>query len=139
AGVNPFAASAGDDAMRRVILGEYPPLARHEVHPSEALVRIVERAMNLDPAARYPDLKALGRDLLMLASERTRMTWSLSFGEARGAPLPRRPRRSAMDALYQLLDRLRGTWPDDFDWSSAAAIAFGVITFAWGLAILLSR
>src|SRR5690606_40575984 len=125
AGVNPFAASAGDDAMRRVILGEYPPLARHEVHPSEALVRIVERAMNLDPAARYPDLKALGRDLLMLASERTRMTWSLSFGEARGAPLVRRHGGSAPDAVSSLLARLRARLPADFAWRSAGAHALG--------------
>ena len=138
-GVNPFAASAGDDAVRRVILGEYPPLARHEARPTEALVRIVERAMNLDPAARYPDLKALGRDLLMLASERTRMTWSLSFGEARGGQVVRRPSLSPLDPVYAWIDRVRARWPADFDWSSAAAIAFGVITFAWGIAILLSR
>jgi serine/threonine protein kinase len=139
AGVNPFAASAGADAVRRILDGEYPLLSRHEARPSEALVRIVERAMNLDPAGRYPDLKALGRDLLMLASERTRMTWSLSFGEARGAPVVRRPGASPIDLVYRLIDRARAHWPENFDWSSAAAIAFGVITFAWGIALLLSR
>jgi hypothetical protein len=36
-------------------------------------------------------------------------------------------------------DRLRSHWRGDLDWSNAAAIAFGVITFAWGIAILLSR
>lgn len=139
AGVNPFAASAGADAVRRILHGEYPLLSRHETHPSEALVRIVERAMNLDPSGRYPDLKALGRDLLMLASERTRMTWSLSFGEARGAPVVRRPSASPIELIYRLIERGRARWPDEVDWSSAAAIVFGVITFVWGLVILLSR
>ena len=138
-GVNPFAASAGPDALRRIMHGDFPPLSHHDARPSEALVRIVERAMSLDPEARYPDLKALGRDLLMLAGERTRMTWSLSFGEARGAPLLRRPGFSPLGAVVRFGDRLRASWPADFDWSSAAAIAFGVITFAWGIAILLSR
>jgi hypothetical protein len=67
------------------------------------------------------------------------MTWSLSFGEARGAPLVRRQGFSPVGAAYRLVDRVQARWPADFDWSSAAAIAFGLITFAWGLAILLSR
>jgi hypothetical protein len=66
------------------------------------------------------------------------MTWSLSFGEAR-VPVVRRPGPSALEAAYRLFDRARARWPEDFDWGSAGAIAFGVITFAWGLAILLSR
>jgi eukaryotic-like serine/threonine-protein kinase len=138
-GVNPFAASAGADALRRIIQGDYPPLSRHDARPSEALVRIVERAMNIDASGRYPDLKALGRELLMLAGERTRMTWSLSFGEARGAPLVRRPVFWPFGALVRIGAWIRSRWPADFDWSSALAIAFGVITFAWGLSILLRR
>lgn len=138
-GVNPFAASSGADALRRVMHGDYPPLSHHEARPSEALVRVVERAMSLDPQARYPDLKALGRELLMLAGERTRMTWSLSFGEARGVPQPRRAGLSPFDALLRIGERMRASWPADFDWGSAAAIAFGLITFAWGIAILLNR
>ena len=75
----------------------------------------------------------------MLAGERTRMTWSLSFGEARGAPPVRRQGLSPVDAVLRLVDAVRARWPQDFDWSSAAAIAFGVLTFAWGIALLLSR
>jgi eukaryotic-like serine/threonine-protein kinase len=138
-GVNPFAASAGADALRRIMQGDFPPLSRHDARPSDGLVRIVERAMSLDPSGRYPDLKALGRDLLMLAGERTRMTWSLSFGDARGAPPVRRQSLSPLDATLHFAERIAGRWPADFDWSSAAAIAFGLITFAWGLAILLNR
>jgi eukaryotic-like serine/threonine-protein kinase len=138
-GVNPFAASAGADALRRIMHGDYPPLSRHDARPSDALVRIVERAMSLDPASRYPDLKGLGRDLLMLSGERTRMTWTLSFGEARGAPLARRQGFSPFGWLARLVDRAFGGWRREFDWGSAMAITFGVITFAWGIAILLGR
>jgi eukaryotic-like serine/threonine-protein kinase len=138
-GVNPFATSSGADALRRVMHGDYPPLSHHEARPSEALVRIVERAMGLDAASRYPDLKALGRDLLMLSGERTRMTWSLSFGEARGAPPARRQPFSPLGVVWRAGDRLRASRLADFDWGSAAAIAFGIVTFAWGIAILLSR
>jgi eukaryotic-like serine/threonine-protein kinase len=138
-GVNPFAASAGADALRRIMQGDFPPLSRHDARPSEGLVRIVERAMSLDPSARFADLKALGRELSMLAGERTRMTWSLSFGEARGAPPVRRPALSPLGAMFRFVDRLRERRSADFDWSSAAAIAFGLITFAWGLALLMRR
>lgn len=138
-GLNPFAATAGADALRRIVHGDFPPLSTHDARPSEGLVRIVERAMSLDPESRYPDLKALGRDLLMLAGERTRMTWSLSFGEARGAPVVRRQAFSPLGSVFRNRPRLRNPWPKDFHWSSAVAIAFGVITFAWGIAILLSR
>jgi serine/threonine-protein kinase len=138
-GVNPFAASSGTDALRRIVQGDFPPLSHHDARPSEALVRIVERAMSLDPAARYADLKMLGRELLMLAGERTRMTWSLSFGEARGVPLARRPPFSPLSAVHRVVDQIRVRWPGEFDWSSAAAIAFGLITFAWGIAILMGR
>jgi hypothetical protein len=122
-----------------VIQGEYPPLSRHEARPSEPLVRIVERAMSLDPASRFVDLKALGRELLMLAGERTRMTWSLSFGEMRGAPMARRGVGSPLAFARRYVGGFRNGRSHDFDWSSAIAIVFGLITFGWGVAILLSR
>jgi serine/threonine protein kinase len=134
-GVNPFEASTEADTVRRIMNGEYATLSRHEARPSEPLVRIIERAMSLDPANRFSDVKALGRALLGLAGERTRMTWALSFGEPRGLPASRRPPPPSTG----FLERLRWRFPHDFDWSSAAAIAFGLITFAWGVAILLSR
>jgi eukaryotic-like serine/threonine-protein kinase len=135
-GVNPFEASTEADALRRIINGEYATLSRHEARPSEPLVRVIERAMSLDPANRFSDTKALGRALLALAGERTRMTWALSFGQPRGLPASRRP-TAAMSSGY--VERLRRRVANNFDWSSAAAIAFGLITFAWGIAILLSR
>jgi hypothetical protein len=61
------------------------------------MIAIIERAMQLEPARRFPDMRAMGRELLGLAGQRTRITWGLSFselsqsagaGEGIGAPLP---------------------------------------------------
>jgi serine/threonine protein kinase len=139
-GSNPFAGEVGKEAVRRIILGEYPPLARHEARPSEALVHLIERAMSLDPWSRYPDLKALGRDLLMLAGERTRMTWTLSFGQAHaggGAAARRRPLLQALElAVRRFVARLsRG----NADWGTLVALTFGLVTFAWAMMIWLTR
>lgn len=136
-GANPFIADSAAESVRRIMQGEYPPLSTHEARPSEELVRIVERAMSLDPEQRYPDLKALGRDLLLLAGERTRMTWRLSFGESCGLSFGRRKPLSLLIALQQGLLRARATWLHRFDWSTAAAVLFGLVTFAWALALLL--
>lgn len=137
-GSNPFAGEVGKEAVRRIILGEYPPLGRHEARPSDALVRVIERAMSLDPWVRYPDLKSLGRDLLLLGGERTRMTWTLSFGQAhdgRGAQQRGRPLFAAALEIRRFVWRLsRGT-----DWGTLAALVFGLVTFAWAVMIWLTR
>jgi hypothetical protein len=136
-GANPFIADTAAESVRRIIQGEYPSLATHEARPSESLVRIVERAMSLDPEQRYPDLKALGRDLLQLAGERTRMTWRLSFGDSGGLSFGRGKPLSVLIALEQAFARAQDAWLRRFDWSTAAAILFGLVTFAWGIALLL--
>jgi serine/threonine protein kinase len=137
-GANPFIADGPAESVRRIIQGEYPALSQHEERPSESLVRIVERAMSPDPDQRYPDLKALGRDLLMLSGERTRMTWTLSFGDAGPANSGRRP----ISLLFSLRDqalRVGRQWREHLDWSTAAAVLFGLVTFTWGIIILLRR
>lgn len=136
-GANPFSADTAAESVRRIMHGEYPSLSTHEARPSDGLVRIVERAMSLDPEQRYPDLKALGRDLLPLAGERTRMTWRLSFGDSGGSAFGRRKPLSLLLSLEQALLRARDTWLRNFDWSTAAAVLFGLVTFAWGIALLL--
>jgi hypothetical protein len=45
---------------------------------------IIERAMQLDPARRFADMRAMGRELLLLAGQRTRVTWQLSFNDFPG-------------------------------------------------------
>jgi hypothetical protein len=54
---------------------------------------IIERAMQLDPARRFADMRAMGRELLLLAGQRTRVTWQLSFNDfpGRGALIKSSP------------------------------------------------
>src|SRR4051812_14867658 len=106
-GANPFVADGAAESVRRILQAEYPPLSSHDACPSEALVRIIERAMNPDADQRYPDLKALGRELLMLAGERTRMTWRLSFGDSGALSFARRKPISIYLQLQQSWLQLR--------------------------------
>jgi serine/threonine protein kinase len=79
-GVNPFTqATSFAEVVRRVTTGEFPPVASHNPLLSKRMVAIIERAMHLDPARRFPDIRAMGRELLVLAGQRTRVTWGLSF------------------------------------------------------------
>jgi serine/threonine protein kinase len=163
-GVNPFFCDNRAEASRRIVHADYLPLSRHDnPPPSLALARIIDRVMSADPAQRFDDVKALGRELLGLASERTRMTWSLSFGATPYATmdlariplatrLSRRVERwlgSAAHKVSQLWAkrdvgprdaRTRGTPAfADVNLASVLAVLFGVVTFAWGIALLWSR
>jgi serine/threonine protein kinase len=80
-GTNPFHASTFAEIFRLIGAGEYPPPSSTRPQISKRLERIIMRAMSLDPAARFKDLRDMGRELLQLAGQRTRITWSLSFGE----------------------------------------------------------
>jgi hypothetical protein len=44
--------------------------------------------MNVDPNNRFSDMRAMGRQLLLLAGQRTRITWGLTFGQEGRGPLP---------------------------------------------------
>jgi serine/threonine-protein kinase len=97
-GTNPFSgASTFGEVVRQVTTGDYPPVATRNPKLSKRMIGIIERAMQLEPARRFPDMRAMGRELLGLAGQRTRITWGLSFselsqgagaGDGVGAPLP---------------------------------------------------
>jgi hypothetical protein len=94
-GTNPFSgASTFGEVVRQVTTGDYPPVATRNPKLSKRMVGIIERAMHLEPNRRFPDMRAMGRELLGLAGQRTRITWGLSFSEIAqtsadpGAPLP---------------------------------------------------
>jgi len=80
-GTNPFHASTFAEIFKLIGAGHYPPPSSTQPQVSKRLERIIMRAMSLDPARRYKDLREMGRDLLVLAGQRTRITWALSFGE----------------------------------------------------------
>jgi serine/threonine-protein kinase len=88
-GINPFVADNVGETIRRVTTGEFPPLSEHAIRPSRRLSAIIERAMSLDSRDRYPDMRALGQELLTLAGQRTRITWGLTFGEVAASLRPR--------------------------------------------------
>jgi hypothetical protein len=96
-GANPFSgASTFGEVVRQVTTGDYPPVATRNPKLTKRMIAIIERAMHLDPHRRFPDMRAMGRELLGLAGQRTRITWGLSFSEISqvsgletvGAPLP---------------------------------------------------
>jgi serine/threonine protein kinase len=80
-GANPFGASTLAEVFRLIGAGQCPPPSSVRPQISKRLDRIIMRAMSVDPAERFKDLREMGRELLMLAGQRTRITWSLSFGE----------------------------------------------------------
>jgi serine/threonine-protein kinase len=123
-GVNPFAASSNfAEIVRRITSADYDPPQVKNPQLSRRMAAIIERAMQLDPARRFPDLRAMGRELLLLAGQRTRVTWQLSFNDlgrpslaAAGpppvlpAPAPIRKRRWLAVAPALALLGLAGAW-----------------------------
>jgi serine/threonine protein kinase len=88
-GTHPFAASNNfAEIVQRIATGDYTPISVQNPQLSKRMAAIVERAMQLDPTRRFGNMRAMGRELLVLAGQRTRVTWQLSFTEFPGqAPL----------------------------------------------------
>ncbi len=85
-GTNPFAAAhTFGEVVQRATSGDYVPVSQRSPRLSRRMVAIIERAMQIDPARRFPDMRAMGRELLQVAGHRTRITWGLSFSEVAGA------------------------------------------------------
>ncbi len=97
-GKNPFMASSFPEVVNRIATGKYLPPSQHVPIIPKRLCKIIERAMSLDPDKRFKDLREMGRELLLLAGQRTRITWGLSFGELnRAAALSRAAGSAAPD------------------------------------------
>jgi eukaryotic-like serine/threonine-protein kinase len=121
-GVNPFIpADTLADVVRRVTTGDYQPVSKLNPALSKRMVSIIERAMHIEPERRFPDMRAMGRELLLLAGHRTRITWGLSFGEvaassaagplllARSAPPPPKSTPSRRRVSYAIAAGLVAT------------------------------
>jgi serine/threonine-protein kinase len=119
-GVNPFAAPSVRESVRRIAAGRRRHVTDHMLSPSRVLAEVIERALSVEPHERFPDLLALGRELLPLAAPRTRVVWEMSFAEAdpRSQWSARRPavaRRSGgargiVAGLGWLIAALLGGW-----------------------------
>jgi serine/threonine protein kinase len=131
-GFNPFAADTLAETVRRVTMGDFPPVAQQNPAVSKRMARIVGRAMSLDPSHRFSSLREMGRELLYLAGQRTRITWSLSFGEVT-------PKRSgAASALSVLPPSTPAPARQHGRLSSVAAILFGIALFGAAAGLLWS-
>jgi serine/threonine protein kinase len=81
-GTNPFAAAhTFGEVVQRAMMADYLPVGQRSPRLSKRMVAIIERAMQVDPERRFPNMRAMGRELLQLAGQRTRITWGLSFSE----------------------------------------------------------
>ncbi len=78
-GFNPFAADTLPETIRRVTTGSFAPPTQYNPMLSRRVVKVIQRAMSLDPKERFSDLKEMGRALLSMAGQRTQIAWSLSF------------------------------------------------------------
>jgi hypothetical protein len=89
--------------------------------------------MSLDPAQRFTDLRELGRELLHLAGQRTRITWGLSFGE--GVAPEAQPKDTSIAPLGGTLppEQHMPRWRKAAPWAGLAAVllsVFGVLQFS---------
>jgi serine/threonine-protein kinase len=107
-GINPFTgATSFAEVVQRVTTGDFKPPSVHNPQLSRRMAAIIERSMQREPERRFSDLRAMGRELLLLAGQRTRITWGLTFNSPNspgalaragavvygGAP-PQKPRNS---------------------------------------------
>jgi serine/threonine-protein kinase len=90
-GKNPFMAGSFPEVVNLITTGKYVPPSQHVPIIPKRLCRIIERAMSLDPEKRFKDLREMGRELLLLAGQRTRITWGLSFGDLNRGGLLAKP------------------------------------------------
>ena len=97
-GKNPCDGESFADTLRIITTGAYDPPTRYKPQISRQMANIIARTMAIDPGERFPDLRALGRELLLLAGKRTRLTWDLSFGESTTAL----SRRAAVTTVIEL-------------------------------------
>ncbi|HVZ34607.1 MAG TPA: hypothetical protein VG963_19395, partial [Polyangiaceae bacterium] len=126
-GVNPFA-EAGDlgDVVKRVGLGEWPPVASRNQGLSPRLAAVIERAMQLDPQCRFPDVRALGRELLLLAGQRTRVTWNLNFTVLAARGLYARAATTSAEPSVRDVPRARQSRARLLPWAAAALAALSL-------------
>jgi serine/threonine protein kinase len=86
-GKNPFEGNNFAEVVGLITSAKYTSLGEMNPRLSKRFVAIIERSMNVDPNNRFDDMRAMGRQLLLLAGQRTRITWGLTFGQEGRGPL----------------------------------------------------
>jgi eukaryotic-like serine/threonine-protein kinase len=86
-GRNPFEGGNFAEVVKLITHAHYPALSEVNPRLSKRFVAIIDRAMSSDPNNRFSDMRAMGRQLLLLAGQRTRITWGLTFGQEGRGPL----------------------------------------------------
>ena len=65
--------------FQAILGGEYPPVQTQRLDLPQGLAAIIARAMAIEPAARFPGVREMGRALLPFASEKGRLLWADHF------------------------------------------------------------
>ena len=115
-------ASTFGEVVRQVTTGDYPPVATRNPKLSKRMIAIIERAMHLDPSRRFPDMRAMGRELLGLAG-----TWAAFL--VRGVLSGRRQFRSY--AITMVVEGASRLLP-------AIVLAVTGLTATWGFGLVFS-
>jgi serine/threonine-protein kinase len=79
AGRRPFEGNTLLEVFRRITSGVYRPLSGPGDGFLDRLGRVIGRAMSRQADARYPNLWALGRDLVQLGSSHDQESWRATF------------------------------------------------------------
>jgi serine/threonine-protein kinase len=107
AGRLPYGGSSLASIFDAILRGHYFPAQTHRPDLPDGFQAVIARAMAIDPGARYPGLRPMGRALLPFASEKARLVWSSQFeSETINEALARRAR-----AGIPATDQMPG--PDD--------------------------
>lgn len=72
--------------FQAILRGSYFPARTHRPDLPEGFAAVIARAMAIDPAARYPGVRQMGRDLLPFASETARLVWARPLVDPPVAP-----------------------------------------------------
>jgi serine/threonine protein kinase len=109
-GLLPYDAPSPLLLMNLVVAGQLPPIQGRAPWLPEGLAAVLTRALAVDPALRFPSLRALAAALLPFASARTRTLWEPEWGAA--APLPAAPWASPLSPLERSPDEAGDTLDD---------------------------
>ena len=74
--------------FQAIVTGSYAPPNAHRRELPDDYQQVITRAMSLAPGDRYPDLRHMGRALLLFASPRTQLLWRDHFAGTVGPRMP---------------------------------------------------